>query len=59
MKKIKCYDCDESFEAETKEDILNSLYKHYMEKHQEIITKASGEEKKAWMEKFEKDWASA
>ena len=59
MKQFKCYDCDRVFEAETREDILKQLYDHYMKDHKEIITGASEEEKKAWMERFEKDWAAA
>ena len=59
MKKISCYDCSESFDAETREDVLNQLYGHYMKEHQAVITGASTEEKKAWMERFEKDWANS
>jgi len=58
-KKFKCYDCPAEFEAESREEILGILYEHYMKDHKEIITGASEEEKKAWMEKFEKDWAQA
>ena len=57
MKTFKCYDCDGEFQAETREEILNQLYDHYMKEHKEIITGASEAEKKAWMEQFEKDWA--
>ncbi|MCA9365750.1 DUF1059 domain-containing protein [Candidatus Kaiserbacteria bacterium] len=59
MKKIKCYDCDLQFESETREDVLNQLYAHYMKDHNEIITGVSEEEKKIWMDKFEKDWSEA
>lgn len=59
MKKIKCYDCETEFQAETREEILGQLYDHYMKDHKEIITGASEDEKKAWMERFEKDWSSA
>ena len=59
MKTIKCYDCDQSFEAETREGMLNLLYDHYMKEHKDIITGASEEEKKAWMERFDNDWAAA
>jgi len=58
MKNFKCYDCDKEFQAQTKEEILGALYDHYMKDHKEIITGASEAEKKAWMEKFEKDWAA-
>ena len=59
MKTIKCPDCEGKFQAETREEILNILYKHYMKEHKEIITGASEDDKKIWMEKFEKDWSAA
>lgn len=59
MKEFKCYDCDQSFKASSREEILNILYAHYMSSHKEIITGVSEAEKKAWMEQFEKDWAAA
>ncbi len=59
MKKVKCYDCENVFESETSGDILNQLYAHYMKEHPEIIPNATDDEKKAWMEKFNKDWEMA
>jgi len=59
MKQIKCYECEETFKAETREDMLNALYAHYMEKHPEVIPNATDADKKAWMEKFETDWVTA
>lgn len=59
MKTIKCYDCESSFQAETREQILDVLYEHYMKNHHSIISTASDEEKKQWMQQFEKDWAAA
>jgi len=59
MKKLTCYDCEENFEAETSEEMLNLLYPHYMEKHHEVITGNSEEEKKAWMDRFNADWEKA
>lgn len=59
MKKMKCYDCEEVFQADAKDQILMSLYNHYMKEHKAIITGGSEEEKKAWMENFEKDWVAA
>ncbi len=59
MKKFKCYDCVESYEAETRDEILGKLYDHYMKEHHAIITGGTDEEKKAWMVQFEKDWAAA
>lgn len=56
MKKFNCYDCEEVFEAKTSKDMLDKLYSHYMANHKEIITGGTDDEKKAWMEKFNKDW---
>lgn len=47
------------FKAETREEILNHLYEHYMKEHREIITGADETEKKRWMAQFEQDWAAA
>lgn len=59
MKKIKCYECSKEFQAETREEMLKTLYEHYMKNHNAVITGASEEDKKAWMAKFEKDWSEA
>ena len=59
MKTYNCDDCENSFQAVTREEILNTLYAHYMESHKEIITGVSEEKKKVWMEQFEKDWNAA
>ena len=55
-KTITCYDCEAKFTAFTRQEILGQLYDHYMKEHNETITKANKDEKKAWMERFEKDW---
>ncbi len=59
MKEFKCYDCDEKFKAETKEELLDHLYKHYLKEHRKVIAGANPTEKQAWMNRFEKDWAEA
>jgi len=59
MKKFECYDCEISFEAEARDEILGKLYDHYMKEHYAIITGGTEEEKKAWMMQFEKDWLTA
>jgi len=56
MKKLKCLDCEEVFEAETSEAMLKTMMPHYMEKHKEIMAAGTDESKKVWMEKFNKDW---
>ena len=56
MRTFTCYDCDAAFVAVDRDDILNQLYKHYMADHHKIITEASREEKKAWMDRFDADW---
>ena len=59
MKSVTCQHCEGAFQAETREEILKTLYAHYMEAHPDVIPNASDEEKKAWMERFEKEWATA
>lgn len=59
MKKITCFDCEQSFEAESRDSILNQFYKHYMSEHNEIITGVDDAGKKMWMERFDKDWLKA
>tara|TARA_B100000745_G_scaffold298199_1_gene246415 strand:- start:1078 stop:1209 length:132 start_codon:yes stop_codon:yes gene_type:complete len=39
--------------------ILSILYEHYMKNHHSVISNASDEEKKQWMQQFEKDWQTA
>ncbi len=56
MKTMKCYDCQEQFEAEDREEMLNAFYAHYMSVHKEIITGADESEKKRWMAQFELDF---
>lgn len=59
MKRFKCYDCEEVFEAESSKDMLELLYPHYMSEHEEEIKGATEDEKKAWMQRFNKDWEAA
>lgn len=59
MKTMKCYDCDQTFQADTSDEILQHMYKHYMADHHEVITGADESQKKVWMEQFHKDWESA
>ncbi|MAJ97290.1 MAG: hypothetical protein CMI56_01575 [Parcubacteria group bacterium] len=59
MKKLTCYDCEMEFQAETSKEMLNQMYVHYMADHNEIITGVNEEEKKAWMEQFNKDWEAS
>lgn len=59
MKTIECPDCGGEFKAATREEILSVLYDHYMTAHKDVITEASQEEKKVWMEDFERRWAAA
>ena len=59
MKTIRCQHCEGTFQAVEREEILKTLYDHYMEAHPGVIPNASDEEKKAWMVQFEKDWAEA
>ena len=59
MKKYNCEECGAEFQAETREEILKTLYEHYMEAHPDVIPRASDEEKKEWMVRFEKRWKDA
>ena len=59
MKTVQCQHCEGTFHAVTREEILKTLYAHYTEAHPDVIPNASDEEKKAWMERFEKQWAAA
>lgn len=59
MKKFKCYDCEEMFEAESREDILDILFSHYTKLHRDVMDSQSHEDKKAWMVQFDKDWVVA
>ncbi len=59
MKTIKCPDCGGAFSAVSRDEILGILYDHYMKDHHEIITGAHEQEKKVWMERFEKQWSEA
>ena len=59
MKTIKCIECASAFEAETREEMLQTLYDHYIKDHNEVITNVTEEEKKVWMARFEKEWSEA
>lgn len=59
MKQMKCYDCENVFEAIDSKSMLDQFYVHYMSEHKEIITGGNEEEKKAWMVKFNEDWSKA
>ena len=59
MKKLKCLDCEEIFEAETSKEMLDKMHPHYMEKHQDIMAQGTEESKKDWFEKFNKKWEEA
>tara|TARA_Y100000310_G_scaffold297004_1_gene329696 strand:+ start:970 stop:1143 length:174 start_codon:yes stop_codon:yes gene_type:complete len=55
---MKCLDCEETFKAETPEEMMKAMMPHYMEKHKEIMEAGTEESKKEWMEKFHKIWNS-
>jgi hypothetical protein len=59
MKEMKCLDCDEMFEAETPEEMMEKMMPHYMSEHKEIMDKGTEESKAEWMKKFHKDWEVA
>jgi len=59
MKKLKCLDCAEVFEAESSEEMLNKMQPHYMSEHKDIMAAGDKNKQKAWFEKFNKDWEEA
>jgi predicted small metal-binding protein len=59
MKTMKCQECGGEFQAVKREEILKTLYNHYMEAHPEVIPNATDAEKKTWMDRFEKEWTAA
>jgi len=59
MKKMKCLDCDKTFEAETPEEMMKTMMPHYMEDHKDIMEKGTEETKKVWMKKFHEEWEKA
>lgn len=59
MKTLTCYNCQDTFQAKTKEEMLQKFYNHYMEQHHAVITGANEVEKKRWMVQFETDWEVA
>jgi len=59
MKEMKCLDCEKTFKAETSDEMLKILMPHYMSEHAEIMKGNTDESKKAWMERFGKEWEEA
>ena len=60
MKQMKCLDCDKTFQAETSDEMLQTMMPHYMSDHKEMMEKGgSDEEKKAWFARFHKEWEKA
>jgi uncharacterized protein with PIN domain len=59
MKTMSCYDCNQTFSANSADDMLKVMYPHYMAEHKEIISTVDEAQKKVWMEKFYADWETA
>ena len=59
MKTITCQECGGEFQAVERGEILKTLYTHYMEAHPDVIPNATDEEKKTWMDRFNKEWEQA
>jgi len=59
MKELKCLDCDETFEAETPQEMMQTMMPHYMEKHADIMANGTEEIKKVWMKQFYSNWEEA
>ena len=56
---MSCYDCDQTFSANSADEMLKVMYPHYMAEHKEIISTVDEAQKKVWMEKFYADWETA
>jgi uncharacterized C2H2 Zn-finger protein len=59
MKEMKCPDCDKIFKANSPDEMMKAMHPHYMEDHAEIVKNGDEEQRKAWMEKFNKDFEDA
>ena len=53
---MKCPDCEKTFKGETAKEVMTAIHPHYMSEHEDVIKNANEEQKKAWMEKFNKDF---
>jgi predicted small metal-binding protein len=56
---MKCYDCDQTFSANSADEILKAMYPHYRAEHKEIISSVDEDAKKIWMERFYADFEKA
>lgn len=60
MKKMKCPDCDPSietyYEGGSAEEVMKTMYPHYVEEHQAMIASADPEKMQVWMAKFKADF---
>ena len=59
MKEMKCLDCDNTFKANSSDEMMKVMMPHYMSDHKDIMESGTEEKKKVWMEKFHKDWEEA
>ena len=59
MKKITCLDCDEQFEGESKEAVMQAMMPHYMSDHKDVMEAGNEEKKKAWFEELNRRWEEA
>ena len=59
MVKLQCLDCDEVFEANTKDEMLTTMLPHYIDKHHTIMDNLTEESKEEWMQRFHKNWEEA
>ena len=59
MKEMSCLDCEEKFQAESPNEMMQTMLPHYMEKHKEIMETNTEESKNEWMDRFHKEWEQA
>ena len=59
MKEMKCLDCDNTFKANSSDEMMKVMMPHYMSDHKDLMASGTEEKKKVWMEKFNKNWEEA
>lgn len=56
---MQCLDCEEIFQAETQEDMMQEMMPHYKEVHAEMMNSGTEEKRMIWMSQFQDAWDNA
>ena len=59
MKEMKCLDCEESFKADSPDEMMKAMMPHYMQAHKEMMEGQNSESKEEWMKRFHKNFDEA